>query len=41
MDKFYEVLDKHNLYDEYCEVTDGIYQDILIEWANKNNIELK
>lgn len=41
MDKFYEVLDKYNLYDEYCEVTDGIYQDILIEWANKNNIELK
>lgn len=41
MDKFYEVLDKYNLYDEYCEVTEGIYQDILIEWANKNNIELK
>lgn len=40
MDKFYEALKKYNLYDEYCDVTDDIYHDILEEWASKNNIEL-
>ena len=41
MDMFYEALEKYNLYEHYCEVTDGIYHDVLIEWANKNNIDLK
>ena len=40
MDAFYEKLKEFGLYEDYCDATDGLYNDILYEWADKNNIDL-
>lgn len=40
MDAFYKKLKEFDLYEDYCEFTNGLYNDILHEWADRNNIDL-
>lgn len=41
MDKFYECLKKHNLYEEYCEYSSDYYNYVFKEWCKIHNINLK
>lgn len=41
MDKFYECLKKHNLYEEYCEYSSDYYNYVFKEWRKIHNINLK
>ena len=41
MDKFYECLKKHNLYEEYCEYSSDYYNYVFKEWCKIYNINLK
>ena len=40
MDKFYECLKKHNLYDEYRDYASDYYNYIFNEWCDEHNIKL-
>ena len=41
MDKFYECLKKHNLYEECCEYSSDYYNYVFKEWCKIHNINLK
>lgn len=41
MDKIYECLKKHNLYEEYCEYSSDYYNYVFKEWYKIHNINLK
>ena len=40
MDKFYECLKKHNLYEEYQEYSSDYYNYVFKEWCEKYNIKI-
>ena len=41
MDKFYECLKEHGLYEEYCKYSSDFYNYVFKEWCEKYNINLK
>lgn len=40
MDKFYDCLKKHNLYDDYREYVSDYYNFVFREWCNENDIKI-
>ena len=38
MDKFYDCLKKHDLYEEYCDFSSDYYNYVFREWCEKHNI---
>ena len=40
MDAFYKKIKEFGLYEDYCNATDSLYNDILHDWAVENNIDL-
>ena len=41
LDKFYECLKKHDLYDEFRDYSFEYYHVVFRKWCTKNNIQLK
>ena len=39
MDKFYDCLKKHDLYEEYCDFSSDYYNYVFNEWCEKHNIK--
>lgn len=39
MDKFYDCLRKHNLYEKYCNYSSDYYNYVFREWCEKHNIK--
>lgn len=40
MDSFYEALKKHNLYKDYCDMSDDFFRQIINEWQEEHNIKI-
>ena len=40
MDAFYEALKKHNLYQDYCDMSDDFFRQIINEWQEEHNIKI-
>lgn len=40
MDAFYETLKKHNLYKDYCDMSDDFFRQIINEWQEEHNIKI-
>lgn len=40
MDSFYEALKKHNLYQDYCDMSDDFFRQIINEWQEEHNIKI-
>ncbi len=40
MDAFYEALKKHNLYQDYCDMSDDFFRQIINEWQEEHNVKI-